>query len=360
MLTCLLVIRGVLPRWVPEGEQAFPGIILAPLEILKHWLQLLGAPLADTWAGLAGAEKVDPMLGLGWGIAGAGLAGWGLQRAWKRRRNLTQADWTGAALVLFAAGAAALIAIGKTSTIRYFPGDQFSSRYLWWTAYFWLGVIWLLARAGRLGPGLRAGAQLIAGGLCLLGVWPAQRDVLRRYEYQRAESEAFVASLVSGAPFPRFYPPRFFEPKRVFRLDAALRERGLCYYARDGYGSIGAPLEKSFAPGSGTETARLKQNHFYASTLDEDRGVRIAGWLESGPADLILLTDRSRVVRGLGGFFGGLRPEPALDESFFVAFAPAASLGEGFEIWAVRGREARRVIPRLTVPRLDGLDKPED
>ena len=75
-----------------------------------------------------------------------------------------------------------------------------------------------------------------------------------------------------------------------------------------------------------------------------------SGWLESGPADLILLTDRNRVVRGLGGFFGGLRPEPVADESFFVAFAPAPSLGEGCEIWAVRGREAHRVVPRLPVP----------
>jgi hypothetical protein len=79
--------------------------------------------------------------------------------------------------------------------------------------------------------------------------------------------------------------PEFFDPKRVLRLDAALRERRLCYYARDGYRSIGAPLDESFAPRSGIETARLKQIHFYASTLDEDRGVRIAGWLENGPAD---------------------------------------------------------------------------
>jgi hypothetical protein len=360
MLVCLLVIRGVLPRWVPEGDQAFPGIILAPLENLKHWLQLLGSPLANTWVGLVGAEQVGPRLGLGSGIAGAGLAGWGLLRAWGRRRDLTRAEWTGAALVLFAGGAAALIAIGKTSSIRYFPGDQFSSRYLWWTAYFWLGVIWLLARAGRLAPAWRSRAQLVAAALCLAGVWPAQRGMVKGYGYQRAETEAFVASLVSGAPFPRFHPPRFFEPKRVLRLDAALRERRLGYYARDGYRSIGAPLDESFEPGSATESARLKQNHFYASGLDQDLGVRIAGWLENGPADLILLTDRSRVVRGLGGCFGGLAPEPVLDESFFAAFAPAASLGEGFEIWAVRGREARRVIPRLTVPRLDRLDEPED
>jgi len=359
MLVCLLVIRGILPVWVPEEDEAFPGIILAPLENLEHWLQLLGSPLANTWAGLVHAERVDPRLGLGSGLAGASLAGWGLLRGWKRRRTLTRAEWTGAALVLFAAGAAALIAIGKTSAIRYFPGDQFSSRYLWWSAFFWLGVIWLLAGSGRPEPAWRSGVCLIAGALCLLGAWPAHQNVLRRYEHQRTETEAFVASLVSGVPFPRFYPPRFFEPKRVFRLDASLREKQLGYYARPGYRSIGEPLDEWFVPGSGTESARLRPNHFYSSVLDTN-GVRISGWLEDGPADLILLADRSRVVRGLGGFFGGLPPSPVADEDFFVAFAPVAGLDEGFEIWAVRGREYRRVAPRQVVPSLDRLDKPED
>jgi hypothetical protein len=340
MLVCVLVIRGVLSRWVPDQDMAFPEIPFVPVENLSHWLQLLGSPLGNTWAGLVGAEFVDPTLALGSGIAGASLAGWGLLRAWKRRRDLTHAEWTGAALVLFAAGAAALIAIGRATTVRFFPGDQFSSRYLWWTAYFWLGVIWLLARAGAMRPALRARAHLVASVLCLAGIWPAHLGVLRGYQYERAEAEAFVASLVSGAPFTRF-APWSIDPQQVFRLDAALRERRLCYYARDGYRSVGAPLDVWFTLGSGTESARLKQNHFYTSQRDERLGVRIAGWLEDGPADLILLTDRSRVVRGLGGFFGGLRPEPVADEKFFVAFAPAAALGEGFEIWAVRGREAR-------------------
>lgn len=198
MLVCLLVIQGILPRWVPERDQAFPSIILAPLENLEHWLQLLGSPVANTWAGLVHAQQVDARLALGAGIAGASLAGWGLLRAWSRRRDLTQAEWTGAALVLFAAGAAGLIAIGRTSAIRYFPGDQFSSRYLWWTAYFWLGVIWLLAGSGRLSPALRTRVQLGAAVLCLAGVWPAHQAVLGLYEHQRAKTESFVASLVSG------------------------------------------------------------------------------------------------------------------------------------------------------------------
>ncbi len=155
-------------------------------------------------------------------------------------------------------------------------------------------------------------------------------------------------------PFTRFSPNWLQEPRQVFRLDAALREKRLCYYARDGYGSIGEPLDKWFAPGSETESARLKPNHFYSSVLDEDRevrGVRVAGWLEDGPADLILLTDQNRVVRGLGGCFGGLPPSPVADESFFVAFAPAIELSKGFQIWAVRGRECRLVIPRPGAPK---------
>lgn len=360
MLVCLLLILGVLPRWVPEDDKAFQTIIFAPLDHLKHWLQLLGSPLANTWAGLVRAERVDPMLGLFSGIAGAGLAAWGLARAWKRRRDLSQAEWTGAALVLFGAFAAALISLGKTVTFRYFPLDQFSSRYLWWTAYFWMGLIWLLAGSGRIRSALRARLHLIAAVLCLAGVWPAHAGARRQFEYQRAETEAFVASLASGVPEARFYPPRFFHPHQVFRLNSTLREKQLCYYARYGYRSVGEPLDKWFIPGSESEQARLKPNHFYANVLDKDPGVRIAGWLEEGPADLILLTDQNGVVRGLGGCFGGLRPSPVADESFFVAFAPAADLGEGFQIWAVRGREGRRVIPRLVVPNLDRLDKPED
>jgi hypothetical protein len=360
MLVCLFLILGVMPRWVPEDDKAFQTILFAPLENLKHWLQLLGSPPANTWAGLVRAQQVDPMLGLGSGITGASLAGWGLLRAWKRRQTLTQAEWTGAALVLFAACAAALIALGKTVTFRYFPLDQFSSRYLWWTAYFWMGLIWLLAGSGRMRPALRARLHLVAAVLCLAGVWPAHGGARRQFEYQRAETEAFVASLVSGVPEERFFPPRFFHPHLVFRLNATLREKQLCYYARDGYRSVDEPLENWFSPSSAAETARLKPNHFYANVLNKDPGIRIAGWLEDGPADLILLTDQERVVRGLGGSFGGLRPSPVADEDFFVAYAPAAELSEGFQIWAIRGREAHRVVPRLVVPKLDRLDKPED
>ena len=48
-----------------RATQTFPIIILAPLENLKHWLQLLGSPVANTWAGIAHARDVDPMLALG-------------------------------------------------------------------------------------------------------------------------------------------------------------------------------------------------------------------------------------------------------------------------------------------------------
>jgi hypothetical protein len=350
-LICMLLIREVLPRWVPEADEAFPNILFDPLRNLKYWLELIGSPVANTWAGIARAKDVDPTLALGSGIAGVGLAAFGSARAWKNRRNLNQAEWTGLALVLFNAFAAGLIAIGKTSSLPYFPQDQFSSRYLWWTAYFWLGLIWLLARAGRLRPALRARLHLIAAALCLAGIWPAQWGPLTAYERERAETEYFVASLVSGVPFMRFYPPRFFEPRLVLRLDAALRERQLCYYARPGYCSVGEPLEKWFLPRSETESAQMKPNHFYSSILAKDLGVRVSGWLEQGPADLILLTDEKRVVRGLGRFAAGWQPFPVADENLFVAFAPVTEAGKGFQMWAVRGRECRLVIPRLATPK---------
>jgi hypothetical protein len=160
-----------------------------------------------------------------------------------------------------------------------------------------------------------------------------------------------VASLVSGVPFMRFYPPRFFEPRRVLGLDAALRKRQLCYYARRGYCSIGEPLDKWFNPRSETESAQMKPNHFYSSILAKDRGVRISGWLEQGQADLILLTDEKRVVRGLGRFAAGWQPFPVAEENLFVAFAPVTEPGKGFQMWAVRGRECRLVIPRFGTPK---------
>ncbi len=350
MLICMLLIQGILPLWVPESDKAFP-IVFAPLKNLRYWLELIGSPVANTWAGIAHAKDVDPILALGAGIAGMGLAAWGLVRAWKRRRDLSQVEWTGLALVLFSAFAAGLIAIARTSTLPYFPQNHFSSRYLWWTAYFWLGLIWLLARSGRVTPALRARLHLIAAVLCLAGIWPAQWEPLRIYGRERAETEYFVASLVSGVPFERFYPPLFFYPGQVFRLDASLRKRQLCYYARPGYCSVGEALDKWFLPSSETESAQMRPNHFYPSVLYKHLAMSISGWLEQGPADLILLTDEKRVVRGLGRFMGGWRAFPVDDENFFVAFAPVMESGKGFQIWAVRGRECRLVIPRLGKPK---------
>ena len=116
-----------------------------------------------------------------------------------------------------------------------------------------------------------------------------------------------------------------------------------------------SPWTSGSTPDPETESAQLKPNHFYASLLDEDQGLRISGWLDDGPADLILLTDEKRVVRGLGGFVAGWRPFPVDDGSFFVAFAPVTEPGKGFQIWAVRGRECRRVIPRPGIPKSRGF-----
>jgi hypothetical protein len=344
-LACTLLALTVLPRSLPGGGEAGPTIVLAPLESLKYWLQLIGSPAANTWAGMLHAEEFDPLLGLCSGIAGASLAGWGLSRAWRQRRQLTRAEWIGAALVAFNAIAAALVAVGRTSFFRYYPQNVFSDRYLWWTAYFWMGLVWLLARSGPARPALRARLHLIVTLLVLAGLWPAHWGPLRRYQPERAEAELIVTSLASGIAYPSFYLPILVDQRQILRLDAILRQKRLCYYARDGYASVGEPMERWFAPRSEAESAQLRPNHFYASLLEKKKAMRISGWLEAGPADLILLTDENRVVRGLGGF-------PA-DGNSFAAFAPVPEPGKGYQLWAVRGREARRVIPLAGVPRAD-------
>jgi hypothetical protein len=229
----------------------------------------------------------------------------------------------------------------------------FFGRYLWWTAYFWLGLIWLLARSGRMQPAPRAILHLIVSVLCLAGIWPAHWGPLRQYQRERAEAENVAASLAAGVPYPSFFLPLFIDHRQILHLDARLREKRLCYYARAGYGSVGEPLDAWFNPRSETESAQMRPNHFYASLLDKKKAMRISGWLKEGPADLILLTDEKRVVRGLGGFVAGQPPFPAADGNFFVAFAPVAEPGRGYQIWAVRGRESRRVIPRLGIPDVD-------
>jgi hypothetical protein len=344
MATCAVLILMVLPRFVPEGDEGLPTLLLAPWESLKNWLQLIGSPVANTWAGIVRARESNPTLGLLSGMAGVVLAAWGLRRARRNSRDLTQVEWTGVALVLFGAGAAGMIAIARTNLFRYFSQNVFASHYLWWTACFWLGLIWLLARAGGLAPALRAPVHLILAAACLAGAWPAHTRVARQYQHERAESESIAASLAAGVPMPSFSLPLFIEHERIFRLDAALRRERLSYYARDGYRSVGDPLEKWFSPRPETESAQMRPDEIFSSILRPIQGMKISGWLTGRPADLILLTDEKRVVRGLGTFAPAWQPFSAVEGSFFTAFAPVPEPGESHQIWAVRGRECRRVV----------------
>jgi hypothetical protein len=274
----------------PPGHGELLSALASPGRLLGYLAALFGSPFRAF--GLAGAQVLGAV-----GLAAA--AGLGL-RVVRRGPGARPGEGTLAALLLFAVGSGAMVALGRAGQ----PLEQaFESRYATFSLWLWAGAAALghLALASRRAAPSWAPAALLLALLLLLGATlPLQREASREVAARRPALDRAALALRVGVDDPgavvRIHP----RPAKVFRLTPVLRRRQLSVFAAPSPlgRSIGREYRVSPTLRCVGAIARVE-----AAGQGERRGLRVAGWAwdatRQAAPDRLLLTDAEGVVVGL-------------------------------------------------------------
>ncbi|MCX7563946.1 hypothetical protein OS176_10465 [Xanthomonadaceae bacterium XH05] len=314
--TPVLAARWIASPWIT----AWLGFADPPLNPVaagimagrNHGLLVGSANVVQSLLGLRAGNGIAVLIGM----AGFGVLGIALVRAWRQRTPLTQVDGLALVLMSFGAATAVLIALARHGYFQSHPDQVFADRYQVWPCLFWLGV--MLAMPGMVRGSRWLGAAVLAVVVALpLVAWPTHALWMgwgeTVYRDNRASAAAARTDVFDADVLLRNDTSVTLEDK--LHALALLRQHRLAMFAAPEAQWLGRQLPSTPLP-----VPEVRIATHWRRTVDdlrggERRGGRIEGVVEAGmaaiPRDgvLLVLDGRNRVAgfaefsfRSVGGY----------------------------------------------------------
>lgn len=241
-------------------------------------------------------------VGLGFGVAG--LAGLGAYAAWlgRRRERVSGTETMALGLMTFTVVGGLMVALNRV-TVGFLTGQV---RWVTYSTLFWIGGAWalggLMSRTGARAHFLTILLTLVA--LCALPVLQRAR-LDHRARTIRLEQEAQMLLLGIRQEGMIRTPIRVYPEEMIERITQRLRKDRRVFFADPRAALPGAALAEHFAS-AGRCHGGVHRVHRLA-TVGEP-AVQLAGfaWEEevrAPPPSLVVVTDSSERIRGLGTVF---------------------------------------------------------
>jgi hypothetical protein len=263
--------------------------------------------------------------------------------AGRRRRPLdgSALDTLVVGLPAFAVAAALLVSFVRVPTQG--TSGVLHARFLLFSTLFWIGIACaLLPRTPEAIAGRFSWLAVLALPIVSASMLPALRDARAFHAATRSQASKLTLSLLLGLRNDELARSVSLEDaETVHRVASRLEAERRWPFEGARYGLRGIPLRERFAP-SAPCVGELDR----AWSIDAIEAAAVAGWLarapDRPPPTVVVLVDRSGVIRGLADFasvppaLGAGMREDALAWTGFVAdYDPA----QRYAAYAVLGRE---------------------
>ncbi len=298
-LTCYLVALGDAKTASPESLAT--QLVEHPLEYAAFGAAFVGSAAGRVASGFGTSSQAEiyavSVLAGSAGLAAAAA----LSVAALRRGRPTATQLVGLGLVVCVVAASGIVALSR---LPRFPNAA-DSRFATFATLFWVGLLAILlstptvqSNRGRRGLAAALVVLLSVAMLPAFSKARADQDVRRRRLEQW--SNAFLLGIESDGLAREI---ALFEPERVFRVSARLRQDRRSFFSDPRAELPGSRIDDRFRPGGAGRCrgATREVRGFYARGM---RAAELRGWAvdaaQGKPPAYVVIVDADSRVRGLG------------------------------------------------------------